>query len=115
MVVSKLNEAEKKTSKETRQQKRKLEAENRKRLQPLQLKIKRIEKELEVNKRVLDDLELKLQQADLYQAEYKEELKDTLSQQYQAKQKNEYLEEAWLHANHELEEFMADLIIAKDS
>jgi ATP-binding cassette subfamily F protein 3 len=82
---------------------RQLEAEKRKRLQPLKNKIKAIDTKLEklnVQKIAIDEL---LSDADIYLVENKLKLKDLLLEQGNVNKLLEELEEQWFELNEEIE------------
>ncbi|MFA9500078.1 ABC transporter ATP-binding protein [Mannheimia sp. E30BD] len=86
-----------------RKEQKRLEAELRQQTAPLRKKITQLEKELEKATEKLNKLEAMLGNNELYEAENKAKLTDTLAQQVEAKKQVEEIEMQWLEAQEELE------------
>lgn len=86
-----------------RKEQKRLEAELRQQTAPLRKKITQLEKELEKATEKLNKLEEMLGDSQLYEAENKAKLTDTLAQQVEAKKQVEEIEMQWLEAQEELE------------
>ncbi len=90
-------------AKPDRKQQRRLDAERRKRLQPLTSKIKKIEHAMQPLEKEKQRIENQLADAALYNTENREALKALLQQQGENRRKLEVLEMQWLALNEELE------------
>ncbi|MEG9481718.1 ABC transporter ATP-binding protein [Mannheimia sp. HC-2023] len=91
-----------------RKEQKRLEAERRQQTAPLRKKITQLEKELEKATEKLNKLEEMLGDSELYEAENKAKLTDTLAQQVETKKQVEEIEMQWLEAQEELEGMLAD-------
>ena len=88
-----------------RKEQRKLEAENRKQLQPLKNKIKKVEREMEKIQEKKDLNHQALSESDIYADDKKETLNKLLVEQGQIQQTLEELEIDWLALQEELEKY----------
>ncbi len=95
--------AEGESSAQNKKARRQQEAEQRKRLQPLSRKIKKLEQQLEQQSIALGEVEAQLAEADIYQDEEKERLKEQLSLQVTLKLQCEQTETEWMAACEALE------------
>ncbi|AHG73733.1 ABC transporter ATP-binding protein [Mannheimia sp. USDA-ARS-USMARC-1261] len=91
-----------------RKEQKRLEAELRQQTAPLRKKITQLEKELEKASEKLNKLEEMLGDSQLYEAENKAKLTETLAQQVDTKKQVEEIEMQWLEAQEELEGMLAD-------
>ncbi|QNS14955.1 ABC transporter ATP-binding protein [Mannheimia bovis] len=91
-----------------RKEQKRLEAELRQQTAPLRKKITQLEKELEKASEKLNKLEEMLGDSQLYEAENKAKLTETLAQQVETKKQVEEIEMQWLEAQEELEGMLAD-------
>ncbi|MEG9475127.1 ABC transporter ATP-binding protein [Mannheimia indoligenes] len=91
-----------------RKEQKRLEAERRQQTAPLRKKITQLEKELEKATEKLNKLEEMLGDSQLYEAENKAKLTETLAQQVETKKQVEEIEMQWLEAQEELEGMLAD-------
>jgi len=87
-----------------KKEKKRLEAEKRKQLQPLKNKQSKLEKELEQLSADKDELEALLADPEIYEESEKQRLKDLLLTQSQLTQSLETIEEQWMQVSEELEE-----------
>lgn len=83
---------------------RKLDAETRKKQQPLKNRLKTIEREMDRLNTINSDLEASLASSDLYSAENKDKLGDIMNQQHETKTKLGLLEEEWMELSEKLED-----------
>jgi len=90
-------------SAQDRKEQKRLEAELRQQTAPLRKKITQLEKELEKAMSMLNKLEELLATSEIYEAENKAQLTETLTKQISAKQKVEEIEMEWLEAQETLE------------
>ena len=90
-------------SAQDRKEQKRLEAELRQQTAPLRKKITQLEKELEKATVMLNKLEELLATSEIYEAENKAQLTETLAKQISAKQKVEEIELEWLEMQEELE------------
>ena len=90
-------------SAQDRKEQKRLEAELRQQTAPLRKKIIQLEKELEKATVMLNKLEELLATSEIYEAENKAQLTETLAKQISAKQKVEEIELEWLEMQEELE------------
>ena len=90
-------------SAQDRKEQKRLEAELRQQTAPLRKKIIQLEKELEKAMAMLNKLEELLATSEIYEAENKAQLTETLTKQISAKQKVEEIEMEWLEAQEALE------------
>ena len=90
-------------SAQDRKEQKRLEAELRQQTAPLRKKITQLEKELEKAMAMLNKLEELLATSEIYEAENKAQLTETLTKQISAKQKVEEIEMEWLEAQETLE------------
>lgn len=88
-----------------RKQKKRDDAERRKRLQPLIKQLQKIEKSMSTIEAKLGTIEQQLLDEDLYQAANKLELKDILSEQSTLKKNYAEAEEGWLNISEEIDAF----------
>ncbi|HDL5384164.1 TPA: ABC transporter ATP-binding protein [Mannheimia haemolytica] len=86
-----------------RKEQKRLEAERRQQTAPLRKKITQLEKELEKATEKLNKLEAMLTESDIYEAENKAKLTETLAKQLEAKRLVEEIEMQWLEAQEEFE------------
>ncbi len=82
---------------------KRLDAENRKRLQPLKNKLSKLEKQLDQLTQEKESLEEHLSEADIYDSENKDQLKIYLQQQAENCKKLDDVEEQWMSLSEELE------------
>ncbi len=87
-----------------KKEKKRLEAEKRKRIQPLKNKLTKLEREMEKLNHEKDELEGLLADPAIYEADKKPQLKKFLQQQSQLSQSLEDVEEQWMQISEELEE-----------
>ena len=93
-------------SKESKRQKRQLEAEKRKKVQPLKNKIKKLEQMIDASQSTLKSIEDKLQAPELYHEEAdKSELQNLIQGQAELKTQLELYEEEWFECQSELENY----------
>ena len=90
-------------SAQDRKEQKRLEAELRQQTAPLRKKITQLEKELEKATVMLNELEELLATSEIYEAENKAQLTETLANQISAKQKVEEIELEWLEMQEALE------------
>ena len=90
-------------SAQDRKEQKRLEAELRQQTAPLRKKITQLEKELEKATVMLNKLEELLATSEIYEAENKAQLTETLAKQISAKQKVEEIELEWLEVQEALE------------
>ena len=90
-------------SAQDRKEQKRLEAELRQQTAPLRKKITQLEKELEKATVMLNKLEELLATSEIYEAENKAQLTETLANQISAKQKVEEIELEWLEMQEALE------------
>ena len=88
----------------TRKAERQRKAAERARLQPLLKKVKNVTASMERIERAMAELESKLSDADLYQAEHAEALKKALQQRGDLQRRHEKLEQQWMDAEQALEQ-----------
>ncbi len=96
------NEASIKT--QNKKVQRRQQAEQRKKLQPLQNKIKKLEQLIDTLNPEYERLQDQLSDSDIYQAENKEKLQNILQQQAKIKQELDEHEESWILLSEELEQ-----------
>lgn len=99
--------SDKENSLVNRKEQKRLEAERRQQAAPLRKKVAQLEKELEKQSVLLNELEQTLALPELYEAENKSKLNDTLTRQVQAKKQLEEIETAWLMLQEELDALLA--------
>ena len=92
------------SSAQSKKERRQQEAEQRKRLQPLNNKIKKLEQQLEQQSLALEKVEAELADPEIYQDEAKEKLREQLSHQAALKSQSEQTELEWLAACEALEQ-----------
>ena len=92
------------SSAQSKKERRQQEAEQRKRLQPLNNKIKKLERQLEQQSLALEKVEAELADPEIYQDEAKERLREQLSHQATLKSQGEQTELEWLAACEALEQ-----------
>ncbi len=100
------NDSEQKSSSHlthTKKEQKRLEAEQRKRLQPLKNKINKLEKEMDQLTFKKEQFETLLADPAIYEAAQKEALKELLQQQAKLTQALESTEEQWMALSEELE------------
>ncbi|MDD0822955.1 ABC transporter ATP-binding protein [Mannheimia sp. AT1] len=90
-----------------RKEQKRLEAELRQQTAPLRKKITQLEKELEKATEKLTKLEEMLASSEIYEAENKAKLTETLAKQLEAKKQVEEIEMQWLEAQEQLEEMLS--------
>jgi ATP-binding cassette subfamily F protein 3 len=86
-----------------RKERRRNEAEQRRRLQPLRSQVERLEKTVDKLTQQLQSLEQLLSDPALYEESAKDRLKELLLEQGRAKQALDDAEQAWMQAHEELE------------
>ena len=96
-------------AKPDRKQQRRNAAEERKKLQPINNKIKKIERSIDQYQKQQKELEEQLADSAIYEAAKKELLKKLLLKQAEVKENLESLEWEWLQLNEKLESVSADL------
>ncbi|PVZ63929.1 ATP-binding cassette domain-containing protein [Pelagibaculum spongiae] len=89
-----------------RKEQRKLDAEKRKSLKPLQDKLKKAEKRLDQVNELLDQAEAELAKPEIYDQTNKAKLAELLQQQGSLKSEQEQLEESWMELTDQLEEMV---------
>ncbi len=88
----------------TKKEQRKAQAQHRKRLKPLTDKVRKIETQLAARRAQIDAVELRLADEGLYtDHQRKDELKDLVRQQADARAEIQTLEWHWLEASEALE------------
>lgn len=87
-----------------RKEQKRLDAERRQQAAPLRKKLAQLEKNLEKLTACLNDLEAALASSEIYEAENKAKLTDTLAQQVATKKQLDEVEMEWLALQEELEE-----------
>ncbi len=97
------NNSSAKTSNIDKKLQRQQAAEARKKLQPINKSIARIEKNIDKNSDELSSLEQSLAESSLYEEDNKNQLQQLLQQQGKLKQQGDELEEQWLALHDELE------------
>lgn len=90
----------------TRKEQKRLEAERRQQAAPLRKKLTQLENNLEKLTACLADLETALASPELYEAENKAKLTETLTKQVDTKKQLEAVEMEWLELQSELEEMV---------
>lgn len=90
----------------TRKEQKRLEAERRQQAAPLRKKLTQLENNLEKLTACLADLETALASPELYEAENKAKLTETLTKQVDTKKQLETVEMEWLELQSELEEMV---------
>ncbi len=88
-----------------RRDKRRQEAEQRKRLQPLRNKLKQLEKELDALHHRQSELEAELARPELYEESAKQKLMELMEQKRSVDERLTDVEEAWMETGEELERF----------
>ncbi len=88
----------------SRKEQKRLDAENRKRLQPLKNKLSKLEKEMDKLTHEKEKLEALLADPEIYEENNKKQLKEMLQQQVQLIQSLDDTEEQWMDLSEELEE-----------
>ncbi|AHG79282.1 ABC transporter ATP-binding protein [Mannheimia varigena USDA-ARS-USMARC-1388] len=86
-----------------RKEQKRLEAELRQQTAPLRKKITQLEKDLEKATEKLNKLEAMLAESEIYEAQNKAKLTETLAKQLEAKREVEEIEMQWLEAQENLE------------
>ncbi|WGE58137.1 ABC transporter ATP-binding protein [Actinobacillus equuli] len=86
-----------------RKEQKRLEAELRQQTAPLRKKITQLEKDLEKASEKLNQLEALLASSEIYEAENKAQLTETLAKQIEAKKAVEEIEMEWLNCQEQLE------------
>ncbi len=87
-----------------RKEQKRLDAENRKRLQPLKNKLSKLEKKMDKLTHDKEKLEAQLAEQEIYEESNKNQLKELLQQQVQLIQSLDDTEEQWMELSEELEE-----------
>lgn len=90
-----------------RKEQKRLEAELRQQTAPLRKKITQLEKDLEKASKKLNQLEALLASSEIYEAENKAQLTETLSKQIEAKKAVEEIEMEWLDCQEQLEALLS--------
>ena len=98
------SESNKTTVSVTRKDKRRQEAESRKRSQPLRRKIALVEEKLAIQQLRKDEIEEMLANNEIYQAEDKSILKTLLLEKAEIDNQCELMEMEWLEYNEQLED-----------
>lgn len=88
----------------TKKEDRRAAADARQRLQPLTNKVKKAEQQMAALQKVIGQIDLKLAESSLYEAESKQQLKKLLTKQATAKTQLEQVEMDWLEASDILEQ-----------
>lgn len=88
----------------TKKEDRRAAADARQRLQPLTNKVKKAEQQMAALQKVIGQIDLKLAESSLYEAESKQQLKKLLAEQATAKTQLEQVEMDWLEASDILEQ-----------
>ena len=88
----------------TKKEDRRAAADARQRLQPLTNKVKKAEQQMAALQKVIGQIDLKLAESSLYEAESKQQLKKLLTEQATAKTQLEQVEMDWLEASDILEQ-----------
>ncbi len=88
----------------SRKEQKRLDAEKRKLLRPLQNQLSRLEREMDKLNQEKHRLETLLAEPDIYQAEQKQQLKDLLQQQADISRTLDSTEEHWMQISEALEE-----------
>ncbi len=96
-------------SAQNRKDAKRKEAEIRQQTRPLRKQIEKLEKLVDKQQSELDEIEQSLSDNDLYSEERKSELTDLITKQTKVKQALAENEEAWMMAEEELEEAIAEL------
>ncbi|WP_150539966.1 ABC transporter ATP-binding protein [Actinobacillus vicugnae] len=97
------NETKTDNSAQNRKEQKRLEAELRQQTAPLRKKIGQLEKDLEKATEKLNKLEALLASSEIYEAENKAQLTETLAKQIEAKKALEEIEMEWLDCQEQLE------------
>ena len=97
------DDQEKVTTQPSRKDDRRIRAEQRKALQPLRNKIKKLESELEKLHQCRDNLDQQLADPELYESSQSEKLKKLTIEHRSVNQQLEEIEEAWMQAGEALE------------
>ncbi|WGE64326.1 ABC transporter ATP-binding protein [Actinobacillus equuli subsp. equuli] len=90
-----------------RKEQKRLEAELRQQTAPLRKKITQLEKDLEKASEKLNQLEALLASSEIYEAENKAQLTETLAKQIEAKKAVEEIEMEWLDCQEQLEALLS--------
>lgn len=90
-----------------RKEQKRLEAELRQQTAPLRKKITQLEKDLEKASEKLNQLEVLLASSEIYEAENKAQLTETLAKQIEAKKAVEEIEMEWLDCQEQLETLLS--------
>ncbi len=90
-------------SAEAKKQRKRIEADQRKKLQPLTLRSRQLEKHIERLEKSSHLLDTKLTKPELYEEANKAQLKQLMQQQGQEKSELESLESEWMEINEQLE------------
>lgn len=90
-----------------RKEQKRLEAELRQQTAPLRKKITQLEKDLEKASEKLNQLEALLASSEIYEAENKAQLTETLAKQIEAKKAVEEIEMEWLYCQEQLEALLS--------
>ena len=93
-----------------KKQQRKEQAELRKKASPLRKQADKFEKLVQKNQDELTEVEAKLADSDIYQAEHKAKLTDLLKRQAKIKQDLEAHEMQWLDLEEQIEEIMSQAL-----
>ncbi|MCW8880853.1 MAG: ABC transporter ATP-binding protein, partial [Sedimenticola sp.] len=104
------NSSEPETSAAARKDKKRLEAERRKQLQPLRKQVQQLEKKLEELNHQSSQLEAALADPAIYDASQKTQLKTLLADKTRITQELNETEEQWLMACEELEQTETALV-----
>ena len=97
-----------------KKQQRQSAAENRKLLQPLRNKLKKLEQQIEKLNHEQDTIQTRLADSSLYEENNKLELKTALAKQTSVSQTLEKVEEDWLAISEEIEKLSTDLQVSKN-
>ena len=92
------------TATPSRKEQKRLDAEKRKLLRPLQNRLARLEREMDKLNQEKQRLETLLAEPDIYESEQKQQLKELLQQQADVSRTLDETEEQWMQLSEELEE-----------
>lgn len=89
---------------QNKKEQKRLDAEKRKRLQPLKNKVSKLEKEMDKLNHEKDGVEALMADSEIYEDANKDQLKELLQKQAKVTQSLEQIEEQWMELSEELEE-----------
>jgi ATP-binding cassette subfamily F protein 3 len=93
----------------SRKDRKRLEAEQRKRLQPLRKRVTQAEEKLDVLHSAQAELDRRLADPEIYSEQNKRELQDCLREKANVVKQCEAVETEWMQASEELDELSTDL------